>query len=451
MGVLEEVFTKRGDAQTAEEPEKDAGVFEEVIVRRGRWRKGGSGGSQEGDDPRGSETLLSTPEKSCGPDPSLVIESTPEKTSQYDKSEITYAAPFVVKHTFFNAPVLRSDSLQEFLTDRKVQSCPADGINLDDILDIDGVRMYAPYQAFNTGSSFGDLRTLQQDAVLNTASTFMDTERLQCLPPQQMEPPVASSSSSSKAPLILSELVGMDTYQETVFKTDSTLGHDQVFAADMSVEDRLRSLRQKGSVIQHQMGHPMLPWDPAVAACIQQGVSAMPQPPLNELLQGFQEASLLSSIAMTDAMLLQQSLAHQAQFFPVQGDALLIDAAASAAGDCQVPPPPASAAPGSAVLRLAEAIAPPALGSPECPSIGSLLHLKGECKPCTFFHTRGCENKEDCKFCHLCGPGEKKKRLKHMKAAQREATLVALQNAKHALASYNAAEAANLEVDMIVE
>ena len=33
----------------------------------------------------------------------------------------------------------------------------------------------------------------------------------------------------------------------------------------------LRSLRQKGSVIQHQMGHPMLPWDPAVAACIQQG------------------------------------------------------------------------------------------------------------------------------------------------------------------------------------
>jgi len=119
-----------------------------------------------------------------------------------------------------------------------------------------------------------------------------------------------------------------------------------------------------------------------------------------------------------------------------------------------VPPPPPGAAPAApSVLRLAEAIAPPELGGPQLPSIGSLLHHKGGCRPCTFFHTRGCENKEDCKFCHLCGPGEKKKRLKQLKAAQREATWIALENAKATLASYNAGQLPeeNIEADMIIE
>merc|ERR1719191_2736028 len=45
------------------------------------------------------------------------------------------------------------------------------------------------------------------------------------------------------------------------------------------------------------------------------------------------------------------------------------------------PPPLPSAASGApAVLLLSEAIAPPELGSAELPSIGSLLHHKGECK-----------------------------------------------------------------------
>merc|ERR1719274_432047 len=101
-----------------------------------------------------------------------------------------------------------------------------------------------------------------------------------------------------------------------------------------------------------------------------------------------------------------------------------------------LPPPPLA----NPVLRLAEAIAPPELGGPDLPSIGSLLHHKGECKPCTFFHTRGCENKENCQFCHLCGPGEKKKRLKALKREQREANFIALENAKAALASYRVAE-----------
>mmetsp|Transcript_59882 Transcript_59882/g.106494 ORF Transcript_59882/g.106494 Transcript_59882/m.106494 type:complete len:441 (-) Transcript_59882:125-1447(-) len=57
---------------------------------------------------------------------------------------------------------------------------------------------------------------------------------------------------------------------------------------------------------------------------------------------------------------------------------------------------------------------------PEINSKGSELHARGECRPCAFFwKNEGCENRQDCVFCHLCPPGEKKKR-KQKKERQRE-------------------------------
>lgn len=46
------------------------------------------------------------------------------------------------------------------------------------------------------------------------------------------------------------------------------------------------------------------------------------------------------------------------------------------------------------------------------PSRGSAGHNDGICKPCAFLYTKGCDNGFDCPFCHLCEPGEKKKRRK---------------------------------------
>jgi hypothetical protein len=48
----------------------------------------------------------------------------------------------------------------------------------------------------------------------------------------------------------------------------------------------------------------------------------------------------------------------------------------------------------------------------ELPSVGSANHGNGECKPCAFLHTKGCQNGSQCQFCHLCAPGEKKRRRK---------------------------------------
>lgn len=58
----------------------------------------------------------------------------------------------------------------------------------------------------------------------------------------------------------------------------------------------------------------------------------------------------------------------------------------------------------------------PKLNLTEVPNIGSLSHAVGDCKPCAFFITKGCENGSNCKFCHLCDAGEKKRRLKAKKA-----------------------------------
>jgi hypothetical protein len=50
--------------------------------------------------------------------------------------------------------------------------------------------------------------------------------------------------------------------------------------------------------------------------------------------------------------------------------------------------------------------------SSELTTWGSAGHAVGRCKPCAFMHTVGCANGTACQFCHLCEPGEKRRRRK---------------------------------------
>jgi len=71
-------------------------------------------------------------------------------------------------------------------------------------------------------------------------------------------------------------------------------------------------------------------------------------------------------------------------------------------------------------LMLSEALPEAQFGSVDLPTVGSLGHHVGTCKPCAFLHTKGCCNGAQCPFCHLCAPDEKRKRQKQKQAAFRE-------------------------------
>ncbi|CAE7350780.1 unnamed protein product [Symbiodinium pilosum] len=47
------------------------------------------------------------------------------------------------------------------------------------------------------------------------------------------------------------------------------------------------------------------------------------------------------------------------------------------------------------------------------PSLGALLHSSGQCKPCMWFwKIQGCARGQACLHCHLCPPGEVRRRRK---------------------------------------
>jgi len=55
----------------------------------------------------------------------------------------------------------------------------------------------------------------------------------------------------------------------------------------------------------------------------------------------------------------------------------------------------------------------------KAPTKGSVKHHLGNCKPCAFVFKTGCNSGYDCEFCHLCDPGEKKRRKKERKQQMR--------------------------------
>merc|ERR1739848_913591 len=54
-------------------------------------------------------------------------------------------------------------------------------------------------------------------------------------------------------------------------------------------------------------------------------------------------------------------------------------------------------------------------------SVGSAQHSLGTCKPCAFLwkSDEGCQNGTNCNFCHMCPPGEVKRRKKDKLAVRK--------------------------------
>mmetsp|Transcript_38828 Transcript_38828/g.78340 ORF Transcript_38828/g.78340 Transcript_38828/m.78340 type:complete len:376 (-) Transcript_38828:466-1593(-) len=82
-------------------------------------------------------------------------------------------------------------------------------------------------------------------------------------------------------------------------------------------------------------------------------------------------------------------------------------------------PPPAATGLGAPAISAPPPPTQPAPGTSDLPSLGSVSHAAGGCKPCAFFHTVGCESGPTCQFCHLCGPEARKLRRKAKMEARR--------------------------------
>lgn len=464
MGVFEGVFTKRGDVELSECPA--AGAFEEVFVRRGRWRKTPNETHHtHGDVIRLAEHVASGPlsfehtlPRVTSPELSKIIDpisAVPCASScahtaatllehscmvQHTNGHMIFGmdsgAQIVVKNTFINATNFDYDSLQDFIKERKVQSCPARSYNID---DIDDTAFKDGNFALWSSMPRGNPESTAPEAAFKTASSLCESDQIRW----DSMPCLKNDLEVSLVDAPCQDTTAVENVGETSF---NSLNERLVY------ESRLRSLRMSGTSIQKTIDQTVF-HDQEMQNQLESGLcmgaqrdfildAAFGQYPTSWFGGMFD-----SGMTAAESLLVCGTFQHQQQPPPPPVSTSLHQP--------PPPPPPFGTAPAaSPVLRLAEAIAPPALGGPELPSIGSMLHREGGCKPCTFFHTRGCENKSECEFCHLCGPGEKKRRLKALKHTKREETLSALLRAKAKLASYSYTSGGsldNLDMDMIVE
>jgi len=73
-------------------------------------------------------------------------------------------------------------------------------------------------------------------------------------------------------------------------------------------------------------------------------------------------------------------------------------------------------------LRLEEAVEQTPTRTPNCLSVGSAGHQLGLCQPCDFFQRGRCTKASECTFCHLCGPGESRRRKRQNRKLGKIAT-----------------------------
>mmetsp|Transcript_68123 Transcript_68123/g.120243 ORF Transcript_68123/g.120243 Transcript_68123/m.120243 type:complete len:401 (-) Transcript_68123:393-1595(-) len=300
---------------------------------------------------------------------SLISASSPQpdiaKKSTIEIPEMSYPSPLVVRNTFLDYSECSPTSLADFFQEREIQSCPASGI-------------MAPPGLENLGSivesEAGD------DFVPKMPNNFMATpEKVSGLP--EFEYP--------------SPFVVRNTFLDT--QDVKHLGSLAEFMPD----------RQWKSCPVSGIGCP--PGLSGVSQSIGSGLSSFmeeaeenpgsdffstPPPAYEPILPNLRFAG----VPPPPPPMAAPGLAPPQQLPPAMEDF--------------VPPPPPMQAP---QLRISEALPESSLGSAEMPTVGSAGHHLGNCKPCAFAYTKGCGGGVSCQFCHLCAPGEKKRRqkLKH--------------------------------------
>lgn len=117
------------------------------------------------------------------------------------------------------------------------------------------------------------------------------------------------------------------------------------------------------------------------------------------------------------------------QGLPLQPPPIVAAMAAVAAGAAGAAAAAASASLGGADGSSADGLplgpeSPTDQSLANLPSRGSVFHGTGKCRPCAWFwKQQGCQNAQDCGYCHICPEGELRSRKKSKVAAMRMGAL----------------------------
>jgi len=297
--------------------------------------------------------------------------------------DISYPSPFLVRNTFIDCPA-GPNSLVDFLHDRQVQSCPTSGIgappgleHLRSVVDSDcgdldfmpvkpeeypddSPKKVAPVD-FGIRHSLDGLPDFDYPSPFVVRNTFLDAPQMQPLGS------LLDFMTDRQAQSCPASGIGMPPMP--AFLSGASTGCSSFGSAvESHVEAEIPAPPSFEPILPQICAGAVLP--PPLAA-------PMPPPP-PAAPPSIPEAHL---------------------------------AAASAVA----PPPPAQAP----QLRISESLPHTELGTAAMPTVGSASHRFGTCKPCAFFHTKGCGSGVECTFCHLCLPGEKKRRQKAKQVASK--------------------------------
>eukprot|EP00929_Paragymnodinium_shiwhaense_P048193 TRINITY_DN24401_c0_g1_i1.p1 TRINITY_DN24401_c0_g1~~TRINITY_DN24401_c0_g1_i1.p1 ORF type:complete len:387 (+),score=84.22 TRINITY_DN24401_c0_g1_i1:100-1260(+) len=294
-----------------------------------------------------------------------------------------YLAPLLVRNTFLHATTDRPGSLEGFFAERAVRSCPVTMDEAELAQMLEGLRQPP---GLGGGSRDHKVAVPSQSHPPCWPAT-MEEEELSSWVAQ------TSSGTPSTATPFASPPGSWPATMEDAGEFAALLGEGMVFPGKLDLAG-------------------LTPLPPLPAA---------PPPPtqLAAPLGGIRASAtggLHSKAAAAAAAVASESPAAEALLGPGQSSSssvavLCLADALEACAEEAVPLQPPS------VFALPNL---PPLGSPELPTMGSAGHHIGQCKPCAFVFTKGCSTGVQCNYCHLCPPGEKKRRQKGKKADIRQ-------------------------------
>jgi len=309
-----------------------------------------------------------------------------------------------VRNTFIETSMELSPSVETFFREREVSTCPS--------------------------SHIGRLRGLFEEISLESTDGNNDLQRARDADEAAWDAGVPDGDLEKKEPVVLSlaEALGEPIQPMTIGTGQGRSGCQRAHAQASALACEERYVAACSTLQQHEE----VPWCETPTSPAGFLNSCFPKRAGQQMLEAVPDtgaAALPSSVGRapssgTPGML----VSSRVQTAPVPAP---LQACGAGRPDLAPPHPSSGGERGSEALPVfPAALEPravpalpehPAPGSPELPSLGSAGHAAGDCKPCAFFHTAGCANGLACQFCHLCEPGEKKRRRKEKIEALRAA------------------------------